>query len=140
MDGKQPRQFYERGRALFAAMMVLTLSVPACSSRTGTDSVSGKVIFQGRPVSGEIIFVSSDNKEIIAFLGPEGNYQIPSAPKGEYKILVKGKAALPGGGTGRPAPGGSEESGDRRSRAAGALRQTQRTEARDSRRPTSPGF
>ena len=80
-------------RSVFACMtFVAALVFAGCGggSKGGGDNVSGKVTFDGKPVAGQVVFVGSDRKEYPSPIGPEGNYQIIGAPKGEFTILVKG--------------------------------------------------
>jgi hypothetical protein len=66
--------------------------------KSKTESVSGKVTLDGKPVSGEITFVCSDGKEIKSPLGTDGGYSILAPAKGEAKIGIKSMTAAVGGG------------------------------------------
>jgi hypothetical protein len=68
-----------------------------CSSGENIDSVSGKVTFSGKPVSGQVVLVCSDGTEHVGFTrGPDGSYTISNVPRGEVTVLIKGLAPVSG--------------------------------------------
>lgn len=66
--------------------------------KSKTESVSGKVTLDGKPVAGEITFVCSDGKEVKSPLAPDGGYSIIAPAKGEAKIGIKSMTIAVGGG------------------------------------------
>lgn len=83
-----------RGRVLPAcALLIAALALTGCGSgKTPSDSVSGKVTYNGQAVSGQVVFVINQ-KELITGTGPDGSYTISDLPKGEAEVLVKALAA-----------------------------------------------
>jgi hypothetical protein len=82
-----------RPARLLAALPLLAAIIWAagCGGGKGkTDSVSGKVTLDGKPVAGEITFICSDGKEFKSPLTQDGGYSIIAPPKGVAKIGVKG--------------------------------------------------
>lgn len=77
---------------LFAA---LVWTAGCGGGKSKTESVSGKVTLEGKPVSGEITFVCSDGKEIKSPLAPDGGYSILNPAKGDAKIGVKSMGSAP---------------------------------------------
>ncbi len=106
------RDFPQRLRAHFAAAIVVATLLSGCANRDSVDVVSGKVTFQGKPVSGQIVLVSSDGKEVATILGAEGNFIFVNVPKGEAKVLVRARTAMLGktdrSGNVRPPPVGAK--------------------------------
>jgi len=96
------------GLCLLLGAVVL---VTGCSKKGGdTNSVSGKVTLAGQAVSGTVIFVYADNKEIGTPIGAEGAYSMPNPSTGQVKVLVKGMAGPAAAPTtkGAPLPGVGE--------------------------------
>jgi hypothetical protein len=66
-------------------------------------------------VSGEVVFISADKKELKTLTALNGDYAIPNPAKGEYTVIVKsnssvGSTAAPSGDKGKgalPNPGAS---------------------------------
>jgi len=69
-----------------------------CGSQGPKNTVSGKVTLKGDPVAGSVVFIGSDNKEVMTHINPDGTYSVPDPAMGENKVLVKG------GAVGGPAP------------------------------------
>lgn len=122
---------------LVLTFIAAVLGIAGCGKSGGgaKDSVTGKVSLNGQPVSGQVIFIGSDNKEYGSPIGTEGNYQIIGAPKGEATILVKALGATmtpgpkgPGGKApempGMPATSGATAPPARYGTAAGGLKIT----------------
>jgi hypothetical protein len=86
-----------RSRCSLAVLFVSTFALFGCSGGGGgpKDVVKGKVTLNGQPVSGQVVFIGPDKKEITALITLSGEYSIPSPPKGEYVILVKGMGVTP---------------------------------------------
>jgi len=84
------------GRAFALALLFTALLVGAgCGGKGAKDVVSGKVTYDGKPISmGEVIFQLGDKEA----RGPivNGQYTVENPPKGEVSILVK--SPNPGGG------------------------------------------
>ena len=91
----------------FLPLLAAIAFLAGCGGGKGKqDIVSGKVTMNGQAVSGIVVFVCSDGKEISSPTAPDGGYQIVAPAKGEAKIAVKGMGAMPAGGAaGGPAPG-----------------------------------
>jgi hypothetical protein len=83
----------------FLAAAIFIIGCGGCGGGTtgNANYIKGKVTLEGKPVSGTVIFVGSDKKEISSPTSVDGLYQIPNPPKGEGYFLVKGGlgAALP---------------------------------------------
>jgi len=95
------RQSSERmcriGGLLFS---ILLAAVCGCGS---TSTVTGKVIYQGRPVKyGSVIFLSADKTARSGVIEQDGSYAIKSVPPGTVAIAVisrdprKGRSAVRG--------------------------------------------
>lgn len=56
---------------------------------TGKSSLSGKVTLKGSGVTGDIILIGADKKEIKGDI-LNGNYRIENPPKGEYDVVIRG--------------------------------------------------
>jgi hypothetical protein len=94
-------------RSLAAAVALAAALGSGCSGRELPDTVSGKVTLQGKPVSGQVVFLSGDGKEFVAFTGgPDGSYTITNAPKGEVTVLIKGLGQTGQTASSRPPPVG----------------------------------
>jgi hypothetical protein len=77
-----------RGRHRWGAffLLLLGLLVAGCGSK-GT--ISGRVLYQGKPVpGGTVIFVTKDKGAMRCPISAEGNYTIEKVPAGEVKIVV----------------------------------------------------
>jgi hypothetical protein len=100
--------------ARYVSLLVFSISTIAlvgCGSKGASDSVSGKVTMNGQIVAGQVIFITSDKKEIASPITAEGVYTINNPPKGEVQIIVKG-AVAPGGPVARPIPKGDKTPGE----------------------------
>lgn len=92
---------------------VLALGPIGCGSKAPTEGVSGKVTLNGSPVAGQVVFVTSDGRQLPTAIGPDGGYTIMGLPKGEVDVLVKGdppvNAMLPKGAdpVGKPTSAGA---------------------------------
>lgn len=76
-------------RALIASLaLVSAVAIAGCGTKSD-GTLSGKVTLDGKPVSGQLVFVGSDQKEYLTGIGPDGEYQIKGVPKGNAQILVK---------------------------------------------------
>jgi hypothetical protein len=87
---------------------VLLVTALGCGDNAPSNTVSGKVQYQGQPVSGFIHFVGADGKEVSSPIGPSGGaYTVMNPPLGDVTILIK--PALGGGAAAAapstPAPG-----------------------------------
>jgi len=75
---------------LFVGLLV---GVSGCDNKgkEAANSVSGKVTVGTEPVtSGEVVFVSADNKQVPSPIKADGTYLINDPPAGKVKILVRG--------------------------------------------------
>jgi hypothetical protein len=99
-------------RALTVArgLLVVGLSVGvACGcggAGSGTGQVTGKVSYQGKPLSvGTVAFFGSNNRVANSLILPDGTYTITNAPMGEVKISVETPPQPTSGGSGGPPKG-----------------------------------
>jgi hypothetical protein len=66
---------------------VLVVGLAGCGR--GTTEVSGKVTYNGRPVtSGSVAFAAPDGSCVYADILPDGTYNASGVPVGELKIAV----------------------------------------------------
>ncbi len=97
-------------RWLPRVLLVLLLGVAAGCDKGGSSSanaVSGKVSLGDKPVSGLVVFVYADGKELSAPIGPDGTYTIDNPLPGQVKVSIK---AMPGAmATGAPKVAGTPE-------------------------------
>ena len=89
----------------FGLLALAMLATGCDSKKEGKNEVSGKVTLDGKPVSGNVIFISGDGKETQTLIASEGKYAI-ELPPGEYKVAVRGGM---GGMAGKGAPKGAAE-------------------------------
>jgi hypothetical protein len=96
-----------------AAGAFLLAALAGCG---GTGDVSGRVTYQGKPVtSGKVMLVGADGTPHYGDIGADGAYRVAGVPTGEVLATV----ASPKPGEARPErPGGSGRGGDRRAPAA----------------------
>lgn len=90
------RELLTRWRALGGVALVgLLLAIAGCGE--GAASVSGKVTYNGTPVSGgTITFHGTDGKVDGTWIDPDGKYIVTRAPVGEVKVTVEvGRAGAP---------------------------------------------
>jgi hypothetical protein len=96
----------------FAPCLVLAalVLVAGCSGKV-ENSVSGKVLLNGKPVAGTVVFIWPDKKELVSPIGPDGQYAFPNPTRGTVTILVKGMGGGPTGGKVAPPPGATGKLG-----------------------------
>jgi hypothetical protein len=87
-------------------LSILLAAAGGCGKRA---TVTGKVTYQGRPVTyGSVIFLSADNTARSAAIAGDGSYRVEGVPLGAAKIAVishdpsKGRSVVRGS---RPARG-----------------------------------
>ena len=87
--------------ALVASVAVLLLA--GCNRPVG--SVSGKVMYQGKPLNGgSVSFVSTEgNRSYAAGIKEDGTYTVPDLLGGSYKVCVETSSLKP---SGHQIPGG----------------------------------
>jgi hypothetical protein len=90
-----PRSFQSWAGLLVPVGVFLMLAPVAGCSSYGT--VSGKVTYQGEPLTGgTILFTSSRGKGTRSSpIGEDGSYTIANMPSGDVKIAVETKSAQP---------------------------------------------
>ncbi|MBM3979870.1 MAG: hypothetical protein FJ304_06230 [Planctomycetes bacterium] len=54
------------------------------------NEVTGKVTLGDKAVSGQVVFVYSDGKELSSPISGDGSYSIPDPPAGSVKVCVRG--------------------------------------------------
>jgi len=65
-------------------------------TRDAKDSVSGFVTLNGKPVTGNIQFISGSKESPPSPIGPKGDYTVINPPKGECDVVIKGLGAVAG--------------------------------------------
>jgi hypothetical protein len=81
------------------AIAIAAFAIVGCDGK-GTegavkDSLKGNVTYKGHAVSGEVVFIGSDRREVPVMINPDGSYIIDNPPKGELQVLVRGQPKLP---------------------------------------------
>jgi len=108
-------RFLDRAARSLGLVLALASLVWAagCGGSKGKNEVTGKVTLDGQPVVGNVVFVGSDGKEVMALIRPDGTYTIPEPPMGEVKIKVIGLVGLapPGQGSAAAPAAGAGASG-----------------------------
>lgn len=98
------------GLGLIAFAVFILTAIPGCGDgkKAVTDTVTGKVTLGADIVSGTVVFLGSDKKEISVPIGLDGMYTVPNPPKGQVKIAVKQHVGIPNTAlpTTGPAPSG----------------------------------
>ena len=88
-----------RGR--FAVAVILFAGVAGltgCGAGAApADVVTGKVTHNGQVVTGEVMFVGADKKEVGSPIALDGTYRVKSPPKGEVQVVVRAVQGPPGG-------------------------------------------
>lgn len=120
------RVFVPRARLYLLTLSLLALVSSGCGGKTG--SVSGKVLYEGKPLPGGYVnFMSEGATSVVktSEIKADGSYSVSGLPVGPAKITVQGLsqrrlADLPGQGGGKteqkevfvpPQYGNSETSG-----------------------------
>ena len=81
-------------RAFVLLITSALLACPGCGT-SSTRTVSGKITYQGQPVtSGLINFVASGDRPLGNSIRPDGTYTC-QLPPGEYKVRIDAPGALP---------------------------------------------
>lgn len=89
------RALWRTGLAL--VFLPILLSSVGCGGKN--KFVTGKVLLDGQPVAGEVIFIGPSKRKLTTPIAPDGTYTISDPDSGENQVLVVG---LPGAG---PPPG-----------------------------------
>jgi hypothetical protein len=81
-----------------SALVALScLLVLGCGGKEGTSTVSGKVTYQGQPVTdGLINFVTNGGRPLGGSIGADGTYST-QLPPGEYKVRIDTPPEFPAG-------------------------------------------
>ena len=89
MRAGSPSRSFDR-----AFLLLLAGALAGCGGKSdgAKDSVYGKVTLNGQPVTGQVVLIGSDNKEISSLIAADGEYRIVNPPKGEARVLVKGRS------------------------------------------------
>ena len=75
---------------LLSIGFVLIMSIGCGNKNVGySDSVSGTVMLNSQPVSGEVVFQWANKKENVSLISPDGKYNIINPEKGQVSILVR---------------------------------------------------
>jgi hypothetical protein len=101
-------------RCLLVACACAAAAVFAgCGDTSNKSSISGKVTYQGAPVTGGMITATGGKDlSMTIVINPDGTFMSQDVPPGSYKIAVSTDSvapasAMPGGGKDYPAPGGA---------------------------------
>jgi len=84
-------------RSGFVCLTIFTSLALGCGGG-GTNSVSGKVTYNGKGVAGTISFIGSDGKKVDAPL-TDGDYTINNPPLGQVKVAIMGMPDVGSGAT-----------------------------------------
>jgi hypothetical protein len=69
--------------------IVLGMSLLFLATGCGSGTVTGKVLYQGKPVSGgTVIFIHPNKGSLSTAIGEDGSYQFVNIPPGEVQIAV----------------------------------------------------
>ena len=80
-----------------ALTLIVLVGGPAGCARQPC-TVSGRVAFQGQPVTGGSVVLYGEGQQIVrGTIGPDGTYSIPNAPRGHVRIAVAPPIRLPAG-------------------------------------------
>jgi len=90
-------------------LLFSTVFAMGCSGDggAGKSEVSGKVTLGDKPVAGDVVFVYSDNSEMMSPIGSDGKYIMTTAKPGQVKIYIKPPMSTSAGGA--PMPKGGPE-------------------------------
>jgi hypothetical protein len=97
-------QQQRRGIVVLWSSLALALAVTGCGS-TPTGNVSGKVMFEGKPLAGGYVaYVGSGTppKTVSSVIDEQGRYSITNAPVGPVQITIQGPSGTAIGPDGRP--------------------------------------
>jgi len=97
MNGS-PVHFARRLSFLFLAGAVVWLA--GCGGKGVKSNVKGKVLIDGKPAAGSIVFIDADGKKLSAPInGTDGSYNLLNPKKGLNKVAIEGglSADVPGG-------------------------------------------
>jgi hypothetical protein len=86
------------GRATITAFAAVVLIGFATGCSQKPCSVSGRVTYQGRPVSsGSIVFYCANDQIVRGVIDTDGAYTIPNVPRGMVRVTVKAHSRAPEG-------------------------------------------
>jgi hypothetical protein len=112
------------GRRRFAGWLVLPLAfLAATGCGPGRGTLSGKVLYQGKPLPGGwITFRPADPAEntVHALIDENGNYESPPLPAGDVAIGVDNREWAPTHGSPISPPGGAKLPAESRPKDGGA--------------------
>src|SRR6266511_1761841 len=95
-----------RGFSFLLLVAILGFAVGCGSGNKSGDSskneVGGKVTLGDKLVSGTVVFVYSDNKELQGPIGPDGSYVILDPTPGQVKIYIKASGLVAPAAKGGP--------------------------------------
>lgn len=87
-----------RHRLTLVGSLVAFAAVFASGCGSETATVTGRVTYQGRPVTnGSVIVYCSDKQIVRGNIGPDGAYTIPNVPRGTLAVTVQTHARIPAG-------------------------------------------
>lgn len=80
----------------FPCLLVLSLTLTGCSSKSKSPVLSGKVLYHDKPVTGGTIKLISEKPgadgkiaEFPGAISPTGEYVVSGAPAGEMKVVIE---------------------------------------------------
>lgn len=83
-------------RLIRPAVCAALLCLAGCGPKAA--SVSGTVVFGGKPLPGGSVILYCDGKQIVrGIIGPDGTYSIPNVPPGEAVVTVRAHTPVPPG-------------------------------------------
>ena len=81
---------------LLAIGLVAIVGPIGCGPKSIT--VSGRVTFNGKPLTGgSVILYCQDEQIVRGIIGPDGTYVIPNVPRGVCRVTVKTHTPIPPG-------------------------------------------
>jgi hypothetical protein len=83
-------------RLTLAAVAALALLAPTATAQEKTGTITGKITFQGKPLTGGVVTFIGKGAKIPGRINADGTYRVREMPVGEAKIVVESKdVAIP---------------------------------------------
>lgn len=95
-----------RRRRAGVAAVIAAVSLLASGCQPATHTVSGRVSYCGKPVTGgSVVLFGEDDRVYTGLISPDGRYTIPNVPAGRVRVTVRAHTTAPVGfRVGRPQP------------------------------------
>jgi len=81
-------------RLALATIAALALLVPAASAQEKTGTITGKITYQGKPLTGGFVTFIGKGAKIPSRINADGTYRVREMPIGEAKIVVESKGVV----------------------------------------------